>query len=701
SNVGVQKAYDNARRNVSNAASQATLDFEKYPDNRPSSSYSSSEATAYSETYGALSQAKSDYNDGKGHSEARSDYTPRNSSAYTSEYNNFVNATSQAKRDYDDKINNSSYASGSQAHEVYSNAYGNMSTAHSQAVDDFMKSGFENSSSTINAPAGYYPAESQTYVDAYRAMSQAVDDIRNKKNANNTSYASRYKDDYNNVYNNFKSAYNDGMLDGAIGLKITYGSYASNSFHSKVYNNAYSFESSAVSDAMSKATNDFNSNKYNSLFGSYSYSQNEYSNRAYNKVYSSLSFDVRKAQLDFGNGSFESSQDSNTPYKSFYNALSGATNDFINGISNDVSKYSLMAKSIYEEQYNSLVKASAQGKSDSINNNGDHSSDYAYNLSLKKVYDDAYNDISTVNVDGNNASHEDKNGNDGKAYNVLNDFSNGINRDISADGYRSDYSNIENGFADGINNKKPVSSSSSYLDGYNMGKDGMSGINHALEVNNSGKEVGNLSGKTNAFIIGFNGFNDGFKAAINKSSKNHPNKGPVYGIAYDKGYEFGLTKLSNRSKGNSSMNKPIYVYNTKVIHAYANKGMHKSNIVKKYNKKPLGKLNELKVVSKCKGKNGQILYKLSDGSFINRENLKGLYYTKSSSYNIYKVIAKKGIHVHSSSNLKIQNRIDFWKKDHKFRVQKVVNVNGKTRFYMGNGQYVTGNKNFVKIDFNF
>ncbi|MCL0312918.1 DUF5776 domain-containing protein, partial [Apilactobacillus sp. TMW 2.2459] len=612
------------------------------------------------------------------------------------------NAASQAKQDYDN-VSSPSYHNGSNAvaDGVYNNAYSNVSSAAARAQSDFVNGGFKSDSSSISqAVSGYSPIEAQTYSEARNAMSAALSDI-DKGSGSNGNYGSakRYNSMYSSVYSNLNSAYGDGKLDGAIGLDITHASYASDSLKNSVYNHVYGSESDAVSKAISSANNDFNNDKYGSLFGSYAYSSDTYVNDAYNKVYSSLSFDVRKAQLDFKNSNFDNSQSSNSPYDVFYGALSKAANDFINKGSYNNS-YSSIVKSIYDEQYNLLKLAASQGRSDFYNNNGDNSSSYSYDWSLEKAYKDAYNDYAGV-ISPTNNNINDNNSN--SVNDALNDFRNMTNREHTSDDYNKDYVNIENGFNDGINNKKAKSTTSSYLSGYEMGKNGMLGINHAIAVENSDESVGDLGNKSEDFILGFNGFNDGFKAAIDKHSRKHADKGPVYNFAYDKGYEFGLTKISDANKGSANetvkyLKHPVYVYNTELIHAYSKKELSESGIVKKYNKKHLGNLNELKIVKIVNNNDGKSVYELSDGSFIEKSNLKDLYYKNVANGNEYKVIAKGGIHVHSSSNLTTNNRIAFWKKGHKFTVKKVVDVNGRTRFYIGDSQYVTGNKNFVKID---
>ncbi|NBI00520.1 hypothetical protein FG111_02780 [Lactobacillus kunkeei] len=69
------------------------------------------------------------------------------------------------------------------------------------------------------------------------------------------------------------------------------------------------------------------------------------------------------------------------------------------------------------------------------------------------------------------------------------------------------------------------------------------------------------------------------------------------------------------------------------------------------------------------------------------------YYKKN--YKLYRVINKHGARVYSSTKFTKHNWVITLKKGDLFKATKIVKYYGTTRFYIGHGEYITGNKDYV------
>ncbi|MCK8607126.1 DUF5776 domain-containing protein [Apilactobacillus ozensis] len=236
-------------------------------------------------------------------------------------------------------------------------------------------------------------------------------------------------------------------------------------------------------------------------------------------------------------------------------------------------------------------------------------------------------------------------------HNAIKDFNNGIMRTDTTIIYDNNYKNVRSGFEDGINGLTAAEKSSKvYMAGYKMAVEGLSGMKAAQSIDKI--NVSDLSGKSAEFNAGFNGYLAGLKAAMKDLKKSYDNDSPVYKFTYDKGYAAGKKQA------------------IKIAHDDGFKQ---------------GK--DSKEMPKLKGYSKEYIEAFRQG-FIKRQNLE----SKNKTFN---VLADSGIYVHSSGVFTKNNRVRKMKKGDKFTVKNVVLVDGVTRYYINENEYVTSDKNLV------
>ncbi|MCL0312925.1 DUF5776 domain-containing protein, partial [Apilactobacillus sp. TMW 2.2459] len=256
---------------------------------------------------------------------------------------------------------------------------------------------------------------------------------------------------------------------------------------------------------------------------------------------------------------------------------------------------------------------------------------------------------NTDNGLDNNFVHDNK---------AIRDFiGKGLDKEDKSDSYIDNYNQIMTGFNEVLKNKvKAPNQSIFYNYGYNMTKDGLLGIKDA-----SNNKVVNLDGKTLGFSLGYKGYKEGFADALKDlSNSNIKSNSPIYNYAYDKGYKDGIKSVvSNATRA----------------------GIKDAN-----QNKRIGKFDKYSKV-----------YVNAYKKAYNKQKLNNNYYTKINNNYYYQVISKKGVYIYTSPNFSEKNISKKLSYKDKFTVNKIVNVKGATRFYIGKNQYVTANKKYIKM----
>ncbi|KOY79688.1 DUF5776 domain-containing protein [Apilactobacillus kunkeei] len=136
---------------------------------------------------------------------------------------------------------------------------------------------------------------------------------------------------------------------------------------------------------------------------------------------------------------------------------------------------------------------------------------------------------------------------------------------------------------------------------------------------------------------------------------------------------------------------PLYVYWTNKRGVYVNTRFTRKNAVKYFSKRPRNKANAYKVLRIVKTKNG-IKYRIKPG-YINAKGTIPAYYVRRTK--LIRVIRNRGILVHYAKKFTRRNAIKHFRKNTLIRVRSVARFYGITRFYIGNGEYITSNKTWV------
>ncbi|TMT00400.1 hypothetical protein FD688_04300 [Apilactobacillus kunkeei] len=165
---------------------------------------------------------------------------------------------------------------------------------------------------------------------------------------------------------------------------------------------------------------------------------------------------------------------------------------------------------------------------------------------------------------------------------------------------------------------------------------------------------------------------------------------------------YGITRLylgngqyvtSNKTYVKVTKKKsPNYVYWTNKRGVYVNTHFNRKNVVKYFAKRPRNKANAYKVLRVIKTKNGT-KYRIRIG-YINAKKTISAYYVRPTKQ--VRVIRNSGILVHKAKKFTKNNAIKYLRKNTLIRLKSVAKFYGITRFYIGNGEYITSNKTWVR-----
>ncbi|MCL0330266.1 DUF5776 domain-containing protein [Apilactobacillus xinyiensis] len=653
SDAGAQAAYTNARISVSNAAEAAAKDYKSNAGSSAAESLSGDAKLVYTSVYGAMSQAAADYNSGNGSNASGSHgYNSQTANYYISAYTDLINAASQASVNLgDNKGSDASYASGySAVSSAYSQAYSNVSSAADQAKSDFQKNG---TSSSYDYSANSLAA-STAYQNAYKAYEQAVTDfnggsgdkqsqssLSSYTNANYSSYSSEYDALSKAAQDGSKAAFSNGASTSSSGDK------AADNAYENAYNNVKNLVNNAhkvIQDALNSTTASIESDA--------TLTDQEKTNQKA----------AAKSDADVANNNIKTAQSAQNITDAQNNGVKVVNGDYKPGKKLDDQKSAANAQ--IDAEANKVQQQIDNDKNlDTDAKNKQKSDVIKAANAAKESINNANNAQAILDVIPVGITNVDKVYQPGKPieyvpyvpstisneHDAVKDFNDGIKRNDTSIIYDQNYKNVRSGFNDGIKGLTAAEKTSKvYMDGYKMAVDGLAGMKAAKSIDKV--DINELSGKSADFNAGFNGYLAGLKAAIKGTKDSDNGYGPVYKFTYDKGYEGGQKQAikqassAGRKQAESGKKMPsLSGYSKEYVKAYkqafneANRNANKS----------------------------------------------------------YNVISESGIYVHSSAEFTKDNRVRKLKKGAKFSVKRVVKVNGITRYYINDKEYVTSDPNMV------
>ncbi|GLB47363.1 hypothetical protein WR164_13420 [Philodulcilactobacillus myokoensis] len=168
------------------------------------------------------------------------------------------------------------------------------------------------------------------------------------------------------------------------------------------------------------------------------------------------------------------------------------------------------------------------------------------------------------------------------------------------------------------------------------------------------------------------------------------NKSSVYAQFYSQAYRRALRQVI-----------PRYVYNIGTIYTYSSSRFTNGNRIKRYKKTSRPNRTVFRVVGFRRTSTGRLVYRLADGNWITSNQLKvaDAYYRHShdgSDSRRVKVIKNGGTYIYSDKQFNDQTTVRFLKTGTKIHVKYAVKLGHLTRFYIGNGEYISSNKTIVK-----
>jgi len=139
------------------------------------------------------------------------------------------------------------------------------------------------------------------------------------------------------------------------------------------------------------------------------------------------------------------------------------------------------------------------------------------------------------------------------------------------------------------------------------------------------------------------------------------------------------------------------IYLKQGLNRYTQPTFKQNKVRKHYRKYTRQTAPTFKVVGVAKSANGHLRYKLANGTFVTAR--------KAFAYNLYwqgkrylKLRVDRTIYRHASAKFTKKNRIKALKRGQVVKIKRMIVRRGyKTRYELTNGQYITGNKQFVTL----
>ncbi|GLB47464.1 hypothetical protein WR164_14430 [Philodulcilactobacillus myokoensis] len=297
-------------------------------------------------------------------------------------------------------------------------------------------------------------------------------------------------------------------------------------------------------------------------------------------------------------------------------------------------------------------------------------------------------------------------------------------------GFLQSYHDAQSGFNTGLDGEpNDEQDNQSFSAGYQAGQDYRQG---SLDATQGRKPEANGS---YSYHIGYDAYNNG---ANDKKVSNDflNNLTPDYRKAYEQNYNRGLTqyhqdvndgaKVGRRSAndlleptdlaGQSSAYIkayrkaydqtlkeviPRYVYNLGTIFEHKSYRFSRKNRIEKYHRATRPNRHVFRVTGFRRTASGKLVYKVQGHGWITANKLlvADAYYRHShdgADSRRIKVIKHGGTYVYNDKQFNDQTQVRFLPTGTKMHVKYVVRLGHLTRFYIGNGEYISSNKTIVK-----
>ncbi|WP_105957275.1 DUF5776 domain-containing protein [Apilactobacillus quenuiae] len=573
---------------------------------------------------------------------------------------------------------------------------------------------------------GNTPAD-QAAREAYKATASAFQDAKAGKRTNNSNQSADYQMAYNMAYNANQNAMTNGQND-ALGLNGA-GKQASDytpngltSAQKALYNQAkkdanYGYDSvmnpgndnasstdksSTAYQAAAQVANNLKSG-INAATGGAKTAPNADSQAGFDAAQAAIKDATQAAQAGKyqKNGKLDLSQ---VPVPSDYSS-SAARKAYLD---------------VYQGTYDGY-NAGLNGGSQKPNN-----SNIAYQAAYNAAFKQGQNDIPAPANNDNNSSVAAAGSND--LLNNATPQTNFDNPDQKA-AYQKAYTETKDGLNTALQNAMQNPNGSKYYGaGYNAGQQGLTGISDAKTA------VSPKANGSSAYYEGFDGYKDGIDFAKRPGKLNDKSalsgKGIIYSYAFkqavraeirrqnNEGIKAGLAaakrdksaNLRNRSaayvraykkafRKEFTRHTPRYVYNINGMYLHNSNKFSKSSRVKGYAKEPRGKAHVFKVLGVTFSKSGLPRYRVAGGYITaNDSHVVDAYYrhNETKAPQKVRVIKPEGTFIYKSKQFNTNTSIKKVKKNEVIRVEKLVKVGDITRFYIGNGKYISSNKTIVE-----
>ncbi|TPR17659.1 hypothetical protein DY138_07080 [Apilactobacillus timberlakei] len=568
------------------------------------------------------------------------------------------------------------------------------------------------------------------YVDSYQAAAQAFnDDVKSDNKTDVSSQSPLYQYVYGKSFDNDQAAKQNGQNDA---LKNPNGNI----------NNPYANDD--VKSILYAQGNQAVKNGYNSVVSPKSFSNEYAGSNEYNAGIQLANSSMAGVQAAATNKPAPSDPVANASYQVAKLAINNSVNDAKNGKnlgSNgklDPTKIAIPSNvsPAMQHTYLDIYKGGYQGYQNGLNggsakpDSSDPDSQLVdYSAAYSNAYQQGQKDIPAPTI----TPQQPPKVSPKPAFNsaILNNFLNGTHQSnfvsiAAKKAYDKAYADVKDGVEAALKDVINGASGNHYYNqGYEAGKHGLAGI-RAAEL---GKKL--TSDHNKAYIKGFDGYRAGKKAAeavFDNSKHDLSNKGAIYSYAYKQAYKqeeryqnnLGIKQGIENAKKDHKIPKnfdkkhskeyvkaylqayrreekrdiPRYIYNLKTLFTHRNVKFSHKNRIHEYKKAPRYDAHIFKVLGLDYSKTGLPRYRVRNGYVTVRPDyVANLYY--QTNFKKFRVIKPSGVSIHTNKYFDNNNVVKKLHKNDIFKVQKVVKYNGITRFYVGNGEYVTSDKTYV------
>ncbi|WP_105957279.1 DUF5776 domain-containing protein [Apilactobacillus quenuiae] len=574
----------------------------------------------------------------------------------------------------------------------------------------------------------------------YTAAAKAYQDVKDGKQTDNSNQSPEYQMAYNMAYNVDKSAANNGSQSLLNNPNATsdnpYNDKPEKSAEKSLYDQGFNDSKDGYNSVMDKSKASSNPNTQSDAYNKGA----QLANNLLNGIKSAAKGDksAPSTDKDITNGF----NVANEAIKNAVNDSKSNKNQGTDGkldpskisVPNDVPTSATQAYiDVYKGAYNGY-NAGLNGGSQTPDASKD--ADYVNNPAYQAAYDNTFkqgqNDIP--------APSSNNNDNGAAAAGSLDFLDNNLPKKNFDDqdqqnAYQNAYADTDRGFKAAVANMNPNANGSKYYNnGYDAGKQGLAGINDAKD-----KSQANPNGNA-AYKNGYTGYQAGIDAAKRsaKDSKNSKNdlvdKGIVYSYAYKQavktenrrqnnlgakaGYEMARkshiypTNLSSKHsqayinaytkayRKELARRMPRYIYNLKGMFRHSNAKFTRASRIKGYKKTPRYASHVFKVEGITYSKTGLPRYIVRGGGMVTASGdyVANAYYQRNETKpnQRIRVIKPQGTFIYNSKHFNKKTAVKKLNKNKTIRVKRVENIGSITRFYIGDGKYISSNKTIVE-----